>query len=249
MTLCSCLPKKQNHSPRIKIVTSVPAIYDWTRNIINEKSNNTIYLSLIIKNGLNYHNYTPSPHEEDAIKTADLFIYTGGDSEQWACKLATEKSICLSDDIHSLLSPKNAIIYCQKICEAICQLDTTNSDAYKKNCEDYITQLKLLSDAYELTAMQAKDSTFIFCDRFPFKNLFDDYGLNYITAFDICPAPLEEAKKINSDTAKILGKKIDQTNATAVYTMEILIKKLQKQQLVILKILNATRLHLIQWKA
>ena len=236
--LTSCLPKKQMLSPRLKVVTTTPVIYDWTRNIIDENSNTTLYLSLVIKHGFNYHDYIPSEPEEETIKNADLFIYTGGTSEQWAKKLAGANSLNLSDiqtedisfstaDEHFILCPQNAIICCRKICEKIYELDPANAETYKTKCQDYIAQLELLDSAFQLTAQKAAATTFIFCDRFPFKCLFDSYGFNYTGIYDACPAPLN-LKDQEKEKAMQLGKKIDELGANAVYVMEDSDKKLAK---------------------
>lgn len=231
--LSSCLPKKQNISPRLKVVTSMPVIYDWTRNIIDENTNTTIYLSLIVKNGLNYHNYTPSDPEQTSVKEADLFIYTGGTSEQWAKQLAPENSLCLlelinSADEHIILSPETAIQVCSVICQKLCLLDPANSQTYQKNCSNYLAQLELLDNAFTLTSQKAAQTTFIICDRFPLKNIFEQYGLNYICAYDECPSAAAGNKKTDKDLALKLGKKIDELGASAVYVMEDSNKKLAK---------------------
>lgn len=237
--LTSCLPKKQMLSPRLKVVTTTPVIYDWTRNIIDENSNTTLYLSLVIKNGFNYHDYIPSEPEEETIEKADLFIFTGGTSEQWAQKLAGTNSLNLTEiqtydnsfsaaDEHFVLCPQNAIICCQKICEKICELDPANAEKYKSKCQDYIAQLELLDSAFQLTAQKATSTTFVFCDRFPFKCLFDFYGFNYSGMYDDCPAPLNLSKDQEKEKAAQLGKKIDELGANAVYVMEDSDKKLAK---------------------
>ena len=82
LTLCSCLPKNKS-SKRLKVVASVPVIYDWTRSLMDESTNTKLFLNLIIKNGLNFHNLIPGQTEENLIASADLLIYEGGPSDSW----------------------------------------------------------------------------------------------------------------------------------------------------------------------
>ena len=116
---------------------------------MNESDNTSIFLNLILKNGLNYHNYVPGITEENLIDSANLLIYAGGKSEKWIDeyieKTASEYPgrivLRLFDyaqvkdgqefDEHSLLSPAQADIYCQKIYEALCKLDPENQALYK----------------------------------------------------------------------------------------------------------------------
>ena len=63
LSLCSCVPKNKT-STRLKVVASVPVIYDWTRSLMDESTNTRLFLNLIIKNGLNFHNLVPGETEE-----------------------------------------------------------------------------------------------------------------------------------------------------------------------------------------
>ncbi|MDR0383854.1 MAG: metal ABC transporter substrate-binding protein [Christensenellaceae bacterium] len=58
------------------------AQYDWTLQVLDahEKDFDVKYL---LDSGVDLHSYQPSPADILAIKTADLFIYTGGESEEW----------------------------------------------------------------------------------------------------------------------------------------------------------------------
>ena len=74
LTLCSCVPKNKTSS-RLKVIASMPVVYDWTRNLMDESTNTKFFLNLIIKNGLNYHNQTPGTTEENLINTANIIRY------------------------------------------------------------------------------------------------------------------------------------------------------------------------------
>ena len=236
--LCSCLPKNRSSSAKLKIVVSTPVLYDWTRVIIDQNYNEKLSLSLIMKNGLQYHEYTPSSPEVSSIKNAELFIFMGGKTEQWTRELGfpeqsenpIRKTLCLMDyaeasDEHFFLSPLTASLCCQKICEEVCLLDPANSALYKKNYDSYKAQLELLETTIKLTAKKAVNTTFIICDRFPYKFIFDDYGINYICKYPQCPA----TQKPDTETLKWLGSKIDEYAAGEIYVSETAEKQLSKK--------------------
>ena len=47
-------------------------------------------------------------------------------------------------------------------------------------------KLANLDAEYQNTVENAKQNTLLFADRFPFRYLTDDYGLNYYAAFSGC---------------------------------------------------------------
>ena len=70
---------------KIKVLSTIFPMYDWTREIIeNQKStNNNIDLTLLVGNGIDLHSYQPSIQDIAKISTADIFIYVGGESDRW----------------------------------------------------------------------------------------------------------------------------------------------------------------------
>lgn len=89
-------------------------------------------------------------------------------------------------DEHVWLSVKNAKVFCQAIAEALEEIDPANSDVYVENVADYVEKLDSLDVNYQNTVEQATKKTLVFGDRFPFRYLVDDYGLNYYAAFVGC---------------------------------------------------------------
>ena len=91
----SCKPRMQNAAGKIKIVSTIFPIYDWTRCIAGEQ-NGQIILSMLVKNGVDLHSYQPAASDIVQISTCDLFIYVGGESDKWvqeALSSATNKNM------------------------------------------------------------------------------------------------------------------------------------------------------------
>jgi zinc transport system substrate-binding protein len=63
------------------VCTTFPQ-YDWIKNIIGEKSG-SFELTLLLNNGTDLHSYQPSVRDIAKISTCDLFVYVGGESDEW----------------------------------------------------------------------------------------------------------------------------------------------------------------------
>ena len=94
-------------------------------------------------------------------------------------------------DEHIWLSLKNAEVLTDAIAEALSKADAAHADAYRKNAAVYREKLAALDKEYQETIAGAPNKTLLFCDRFPFRYLVDDYGLKYYAAFSGCSAETE----------------------------------------------------------
>ena len=119
-------------------------------------------------------------------------------------------------DEHIWLSLKNAETLCNSIAEEIYSLDPENKTDYQNNLMDYCKQLENLDTQYSETLSNVPNKTLIFGDRFPFRYLVDDYGLDYYAAFSGCSAETEAS----FETITFLSDKIDEINADTIFTIE-----------------------------
>ena len=127
-------------------------------------------------------------------------------------------------DEHVCLSVKNAKVFCQAIAEALEEIDPANSDVYVENVADYVEKLDSLDVNYQNTVEQATKKTLVFGDRFPFRYLVDDYGLNYYAAFVGCSAETEAS----FETIRFLAEKVDELGLKNVMTIEKSDQKIAK---------------------
>ena len=119
-------------------------------------------------------------------------------------------------DEHVWLSLKNAVTLCDAICDKICEKDEANKDTYKANTKSYIQALEKLDKQFAETVENAKTKTLVFGDRFPFRYLTDDYGLDYYAAFAGCSAESEAS----FDTVIFLAKKVDELGIKSIFQIE-----------------------------
>ena len=76
-------PKANNKTDKLSIVTTTFSTYDFTRQIVGDKAE----VTLLLGPGVDSHSYEPSAGDLIKIKNADIFIYIGGEMEQWVDKV------------------------------------------------------------------------------------------------------------------------------------------------------------------
>ena len=119
-------------------------------------------------------------------------------------------------DEHVWLSLRNAETLTEKIAEVLETKDAANAEAYKANAAAYIEKLSALDAEYQ-SAVDAKTvDTILFGDRFPFRYMVDDYGINYYAAFVGCSAETEAS----FETIIFLSGKVNELKLPAICTIE-----------------------------
>ncbi len=119
-------------------------------------------------------------------------------------------------DEHVWLSLKNAEILVTAISDGLAKADKDNAKVYSENAKDYNQKLQALDEKYRAVVEAASQKTVLFGDRFPFRYLVDDYGLNYYAAFVGCSAESEAS----FETISFLAGKVDELELKAVLTLE-----------------------------
>ena len=119
-------------------------------------------------------------------------------------------------DEHIWLSLKNAQVLVAAISEALQETDPARKDTYAANAAAYAEKLSALDGEYRAAVDSGKYKTLLFGDRFPFRYLADDYGLNYYAAFPGCSAETEAS----FETVSFLAGKMDALGLPCVLTIE-----------------------------
>jgi len=89
---------------KLKVVTTIFPQYDFARAIGGEK----IDLKMLLHPGTESHSYEPTPQDIIAIQECDIFIYVGGESENWVVGIldsmdtSNMKIISLMDIVETL---------------------------------------------------------------------------------------------------------------------------------------------------
>ncbi len=124
-------------------------------------------------------------------------------------------------DEHIWTSPKNAVVLCRAVCDAICRADAENAAFYRANCDDYCAQLEDLDARFAALCESAPRRLLIFADRFPMLYFCREYGLDYRAAFHGCSGDTEPSLA----TIKFLIDKVEDENIPVVYTIDFGTKK------------------------
>ena len=78
LTACAA-PAAPPEDGRLRIVTTLFPYYDFARAIVGDRAEVTLLLSP----GREAHSFEPTPLDAVTISRADVFIYNGGESEEW----------------------------------------------------------------------------------------------------------------------------------------------------------------------
>lgn len=240
----------------IKVVTTIFPIYDWVREVAQDDVD--INLDLLLDNGVDLHSYQPTAKDIMDISDCDIFIYVGGESDEWVddtLAQADNKNMTVLDlmdilgdkakeeevkegmqendheheegkeeeheegpeyDEHVWLSLKNTSLFVDKIAEALGKVDTQHAADFTANAAAYTEKLNALDAQYQQAVDNASVKTLLFGDRFPFRYLTDDYGLDYYAAFVGCSAESEAS----FETISFLSGKVDELNLKSIMQIE-----------------------------
>lgn len=94
LTVFAGCSAKGEDSGKLKIVTTIFPEYDWLKNITSGVED--VNVSVLVNNGTDVHSYQPTTDDIVTISTCDVFIYVGGESDQWvedALKQATNQDM------------------------------------------------------------------------------------------------------------------------------------------------------------
>jgi zinc transport system substrate-binding protein len=246
-SLGSCTPKKNAESQKtdgkINVTAVMFAPYDFVREIAGDRIN----LAMLLPPGAESHSFEPTPRDIIAIQNSDVFIYTGGESDEWIERILesmdTGKMAILSlmecvdlveeeivegmeeeeeeeeeaYDEHVWTSPANAALIVRAITEVLCSVDGENAAYYRQNSEEYTAKLSELDSAFRGVVAGAKRKTLVFGDRFPFRYFADAYGLSYYAAFPGCHTESEPS----AATVAFLIDKIKDESIPVVFHIEL----------------------------
>lgn len=70
---------KAGSTEKLNIVTTIYAPYDFARQIVGDNAE----LTMLLKPGTETHSYEPTPQDIITIQNCDVFIYVGGENDEW----------------------------------------------------------------------------------------------------------------------------------------------------------------------
>lgn len=114
ITACSTNNAPAADSKNLQIVTTIFPEYDWVMNILGDNPANA-EVTMLLDSGADLHSYQPTASDILKISTCDVFIYVGGESDEWVddvLKEATNKDmvvINLMDELGNAVKEEEII--------------------------------------------------------------------------------------------------------------------------------------------
>ena len=80
---CSTADTKEKENKKIQIVCTIFPVYDWVNNVLGDKAQDA-EVTMLLDSGADLHNYQPTADDMIKISSCDMFVYIGGESDEWA---------------------------------------------------------------------------------------------------------------------------------------------------------------------
>mgnify|MGYP002707239579 FL=1 len=171
---------------------------------------------MLLKPGSDVHSFEPTPSDILKIRNADLFIYNGGESDEWVDSILeslgdTDKPVVMKmtdyvksltemdadhhaedeEDEHIWTSLDNAKTLVSKISDEVSKLDSKNKSIYHRNGLDYIEKISKVQSEIENTVNSSKSKKIVVGDRFPLLYFATEFSLDWECAFPGCSTETE----------------------------------------------------------
>ena len=182
--LCGCLsaeePAAAPEGGKVKVVASTLPLGTFASMV----GGDLVEVAVLVPPGASPHTFEPTPSKLADVAEAELYIKNGAGLEIWMERMIqanrkmlvvdtssgvelieTAGSSChekiLAADPHIWLSPKNAMIIVEEICDGLVEVDPENAEAYRRNRDDYLLRLEELDRELESAFSGASRREFI----------------------------------------------------------------------------------------
>lgn len=141
------------------VCTTFPE-YDWVMNILGEKAG-SFDVTLLQNNGTDLHSYQPSVKDIAKISNADLFVYVGGESDQWVEKVVSQ-SVNKKQIVVNMLEVLGDKVREEEIVEGM-QAKEEEEHEHHHHCEDEDEEEVEYDEHVWLSLNNAIDLTNVLC--------------------------------------------------------------------------------------
>lgn len=236
------LTHKNAEDKKFSIVTTNFPAYDFARAVASDQAQ----IKLLLKPGVDMHSYEPSPEDIIDIENCSLFIYTGGESDEWVegilentrnintlrmmdiikpvkeeivegMESEEEDKEEVEYDEHVWTSLRNAQLIIDAIQNRLSEIYPDECASFAQNSTNYKTRLADLDQKFQSIVDNSSRRTLVFGDRFPLRYFVDDYNLEYFAAFPGC----SEQNEASSKTISYLVNKIRTEEIPVVLKIEL----------------------------
>ena len=236
------LTHKNTEDKKFSIVTTNFPAYDFARAVAGDQAQ----IKILLKPGVDMHSYEPSPEDIIDIENCSLFIYTGGESDEWVegilentrdltplrlldavtplkeeivegMESEEEDKEEVEYDEHVWTSLRNAQLIIDAIQNKLSEIYPDERASFAQNNAKYKAKLADLDQKFQSIVDNSSRRTLVFGDRFPLRYFVDDYNLEYFAAFPGC----SEQNEASSKTISYLVNKIKTEEIPVVLKIEL----------------------------
>lgn len=131
-----CSGKENPGDGKIKIVTTIFPEYDWVKNITAGADN--VDVTFLLDNGVDLHSYQPTADDIVKITDCDVFVYIGGESDEWV------------DDVLKKAANKNRtdINLLEQLGEDVKEEETVEGMQVEKEAEEEVEENEIEIDEH-----------------------------------------------------------------------------------------------------
>ncbi len=242
-TTAATTEKAQNTG--VNIVCTIFPQYDFMKAIT--KNVDGVNVKMLLAPGDESHSYSATLEDIAAIDSADLFIYVGGESDEWVEEVlktaSPKKTIALTElvktleesdegilveeeekeeeegaaDEHVWTSLENTCEIIHALSQAMSEIDGKNADVYDANANAYIKEFNNLDAKFVSLFAGIKNKTIVIADRNPFRYFCEEYGIKAIAAFAGCSSNNEIPLAVQNE----LIKAVKENGLKYVYVIEL----------------------------
>ena len=226
---------------KLSVVCTDFPCYDFARAVAGDLAD----VTMLIKPGMEVHFYDPSPADIMTVEDADVFIFIGGESDEWVENVLdsfgdsgpvplrlmeavddlieeeegeeAHESETPEYDEHIWTSPRNAMAMVLAMGASLGVADPANAESYAQAASAYAARIGEIDARIAELVSGAARRELVFADRFPFIYFVREYGLGYEAAFPSCTAQTEASPQT---ILRLIDKVVDE-DIPVIYTIEM----------------------------
>lgn len=231
--LAGCTSEMGASSEKLQVAVSIYPLAFFTEQI----GGDLVEVTALVPQGLEPHDYEPSPNDLKAVYDADLVVFNGADLEPWLEDIEFElmndgvelfaatdyvELVPLSEDAeehgewdpHVWLDPIRAKLIVQSLASTMAGLDSENAETYQNNAKVLMAELDKLNEDFtiELALMSCSAREFVTAHA-AFAYLAQRYGLTMIPISGINPQDEPSIKELEE-----ISKIVVEHGLTTIYT-------------------------------
>ncbi len=202
-------PNGQEKSGKVLVAASFYPLAEFASQVGGSK----VEVINITPNGVEPHDFEPSPRDVYKVNQADVFLFNGANLDPWAAKTAkdlkskdvitvnmsTHFKLLKFNDPHIWLDPVLAQKEVTITADALVKADPKNASYYRKNAQKYIAKLEILNKEYRSGLSNCRSNDII-SSHAAFNYLAKRYNFN-VFAITVSPeqepSPMQIAQMVN----------------------------------------------------